>query len=468
MSDSAERSWWARLLLSDLPKPPTSPAKDPADYPGFKGLVSRWVWRVVFQRLTVPGRWVMFFTLVAISYSGASLQLQGHVLALYAGAVWVVAGVGVLLARPRVRVAVRCEGRVCVGEVLPVTVEVQSRGWSGVGGLYVVPHELSRSLDCEPEDGVRVDRVADDGAATVTFGLRCTRRGRHTLRGVRVESDFPFGLLRARRTFLSPHRILVYPRFTPLSRLEIPTGRRYQPGGVALASELGESFEYLGNREYREGDNPRDIDWRATARVGVVAGVGGAGGGGAVASATGGLVVREWVEEYMLRVAVVLDTHVPRPPEIHRREVPARTAAFERAVSLSAAVSDYMARQDYLVDLFAAGPNLYHLTAGRSLAYLDEILDILGCVEQSPRPPFAEVAPAIGDLAERLSTVIFVALDFDEPRREFVQGLLERGVAVKLIVVRPAGMACTLDPAVMGDRVAAVVVSGDTDGGGVL
>lgn len=127
-----------------------------------------------------------------------------------------------------------------------------------------------------------------------------------------------------------------------------------------------------------------------------------------------------------------------------------------------------MARQDYLVDLFAAGPNLYHLTAGRSLAYLDEILDILGCVEQSPRPPFAEVAPAIGDLAERLSTVIFVALDFDEPRREFVQGLLERGVAVKLIVVRPAGMACTLDPAVMGDRVAAVVVSGDTDGGGVL
>ena len=165
-----------------------------------------------------------------------------------------------------------------------------------------------------------------------------------------------------------------------------------------MTSQLGESFEYLGNRDYREGDNPRDIDWRATARATRP-------------------IVREWVEEYMLRAAVILDTHIPaslgRKPAQHRRE------DFKRGVCICAAVSDYMARQDYLVDLFAAGPDLYHLTAGRSLAYLDQILDILACVEESSAEPFDAIEPHIGALLERLSTVICVFLDWNPVRRNF-------------------------------------------------
>ena len=151
----------------------------------------------------------------------------------------------------------------------------------------------------------------------------------------------------------------------------------------------GDSFEYLGNREWRDGDNPRDIDWRATARL-----------SGASSSS---LVVREWREEYFLRVGVVLDTHVPLSAPASKRlflqelreRLPgkaarlARQAALERGVSICAAVSDALARQDYIVDLFAAGPNLYHLMAGRSLAYREQILDILACVEGSPEEPLS-------------------------------------------------------------------------------
>lgn len=144
----------------------------------------------------------------------------------------------------------------------------------------------------------------------------------------------------------------------------------------------------------------------------------------------------------MLRVAVLLDTHIPA--KLPRKVAERRRESFERAVEVAAAVSDYMAREDYLVDLFAAGPNLYHLTAGRSLAYLDQILDILACVEENPAQPFDTLEPQIAELLSRISTVICVLLDWDEPRRAFVQRLQEQGVAVKVIILRDDP--CTLDP----------------------
>jgi uncharacterized protein (DUF58 family) len=221
--------------------------------------------------------------------------------------------------------------------------------------------------------------------------------------------------LRAQRIFEQRQNLIVYPKFFPLARLDLPTGRRYQPGGVALVSELGESFEYLGNREYRDGDNVRDMDWRATARA-------------------QRLIVREWVEEYMLRAAVILDTFEQGNEE-----------AFERAISVAASVSDFLARQDYLVDIFAAGPNLYHLTAGRSLAYLDQILEILACVEASEKEPFEIIEPQIEELISRLSTVICIFLDWDQTRQDFATRLRSQGVAMKIIICRDG--ACTIDPA---------------------
>lgn len=386
----------------------------------FKGELTRWIWRIYTQRLTPAGRWFVLATAIFASYGGASLQIQGYVLASYVAALWWVAAAAMLVYRPRVRLMARLADRASVGDTMPVDLEIEQLGRGRGGDLVVLPHQLPSAIDSVPEHGVPLADLKRGQRARIRLGLRCTRRGKHLVRGFRVETGFPFGIIRARQTFHEPHTILVYPNFTALARLTLPTGRRYQPGGVALASELGESFEYLGNREFRDGDNVRDIDWRATARVQRP-------------------IVREWVEEYMLRVAVILDTHVPVNAPEFRRD------SFERAVSVAAAVSDYMARQDYLVDLFAAGPNLYHLTAGRSLAYLDQILDILACVDENPAEPFDVIEPQITELLSRISTVICVFLDWDEHRRTFVDTLRVQGAAVKVILLSDGR--CTLDPA---------------------
>jgi uncharacterized protein (DUF58 family) len=411
-------------MATKLRFPPLGPSKDISDYPLFTSGVSRWLWRIYAQRLTPAGRWFALATAIFSMYGGISLQLQGYVPAGYTVIIWSVAAMGTLLYRPRVKLTCRNPDRVCAGETVECDIEIeQLRGFGGAD-LVVLPHRLPISIDAVPDDGIVLPDMKMGDRTYTRVGLRCSARGEFTLKGWRVESGFPFGILRAWRTFLIQRKLIVYPKFFPLAALALPTGRRYQPGGVALVSHLGESFEYLGNREYREGDNVRDIDWRATAR-------------------SDKPIVREWVEEYMLRAAVILDTHVP--PKQKARVMQRRRDSFERAVSVTAAVSDFMARQDYLVDLFAAGPNLYHLTAGRSLAYLDQILDILACVGESPTEPMEVIEPQIAELLGRISTAICVFLDWTPTRRDFALRLRSEGVAVKAIICRDGP--CTLDPA---------------------
>jgi len=376
-------------------------------------------WRFYTERFTTPGRWFLWAT-GAFFLSGVnSLELQAYVPLLYTAVLWGLAVLAMLLFKPRVTLTTQHAERVCAGEIMPVEIEVQQmRGLAGAD-LYVVPHRLPPTMDPVPENGVVLKAPANGAKVRVKAGLHCRRRGVYRLQGFRVESDFPLGLLRCHRTFADERPLLVYPRFTRLAHLDVPTGRRYHPGGVALASTLGDSFEYIGNREYREGDNVRNIDWRATARLDKP-------------------IVREYREEYFFRVAVILDTHLPHTADAAQRQT------FERAVSLCAAVSDFMARQEYIVDLFAAGPHLYHLTAGRSIAYLDQILDILACVEESPGEPFEMIEPELlGSLAQ-INTVICVLLDWNETRQALLHRLQQQGAGIKIIIVRDTP--CTLDP----------------------
>ncbi|MFH0911595.1 MAG: DUF58 domain-containing protein [Planctomycetota bacterium] len=180
-------------------------------------------------------------------------------------------------------------------------------------------------------------------------------------------------------------------------------------GGLRLISNIGESEEFIGNREYHPGDRMRNIHHASWARLGFP-------------------VVREFQEEYLCRIALVVDTYLPR---LFRR----RSSDFEAAVSLSAAVAEILSRREHVVDLFAAGPVIYYFQAGRSLAYLDDILDVLACIEACTDDPFDRLAPLIAEKLGQISIVIFVLLDWDEPRERFVRSIRDLGVEVKVLVV---------------------------------
>lgn len=107
---------------------------------------------------------------------------------------------------------------------------------------------------------VRVD-VAGCSVAPVALPLAARERGIHPIGRLAIETGHPFGLFRCWTWVYAPVTRSVYPR--PHGRRPLPQ----QPGSRALAGQGGHGAdEWYGLRPFREGDSPRQVDWKAYAR----------------------------------------------------------------------------------------------------------------------------------------------------------------------------------------------------------
>lgn len=356
--------------------------------------------------LTPRGRYVFWVT-AGFALMGLNTK-QDQVFKVFAvtAAMLLLALLFSLLRAPRVRLACALPSRLTAGRSLTIPLRL-----TGADSL-LRPLLLSFPRDgvsIEPRQAVVVPEEGLEIRRTVT--LRAEKRGRYLLRGPTVRSTDPLGLVGS-RALKSPDEVLfVYPRFYSMESFRLPLGRRYQPGGIPLASHTGDSLEFLGTREYRHGDPIKHIHWRSWARVGEP-------------------VVMEFQEEYFSRIAIILDTFLPKKPTRAEEE------AFEGAISVVASVADYFSRSEYVVDIFAAGPDIYEVSAGRSLAYLENILDVLACLEPCHAPAFEEVGPALFEKLSGITSVVAVVQDWDEARESFLRRVKSHGVDMRVLLVR--------------------------------
>src|SRR5207248_1920060 len=94
-----------------------------------------------------------------------------------------------------------------------------------------------------------------------------TRRGRVHFTGVALASPDIFGLVRNLRRISLPQSFVILPKRYRLPRIDLPGSREYQPAGVALASAVGQSDEFIALRDYRPGDPLRHIHWSSVAKT---------------------------------------------------------------------------------------------------------------------------------------------------------------------------------------------------------
>lgn len=268
-----------------------------------------------------------------------------------------------------------------------------------------------------------VPTIPANGEVEVRVVVTPLRRGLLRLEGMTLARTDPFGLVRAFARLSLPETVLILPKRYLLPPVILPGSMKYQEGGVALASNVGQSDEFVSLREYRRGDPLRRIHWRSWARIGKP-------------------IVKEFEDEFFARHALVLDTFTDEP----------YSETFEEAVSVAASFACSVHTQESLLDLLFVGAQAYCFTVGRGLAHVDQMLEILASVRVCQDKPFESLETLALNHISAVSGCICVLLAWDEPRRRFVEKLKMLEIPVRVVIILAEKPAQPFDPGPMRDQ----------------
>ncbi len=259
--------------------------------------------------------------------------------------------------------------------------------------------------------------------AEVAVEVMPLRRGLLSLTGVTLARPDPLGLFRSFVKVPAPQSVLVLPKRYPLPPISLPGTQKYQEGGVALASNVGQSEEFVALRDYRHGDPLRHIHWRSWAKAGRP-------------------VVKEFEDEFFVRHALVLDTFTDHP----------HSEAFEEAVSVAASFAYTIQTQESLLDLLFIGPESFCFTSGRGLAFADQMLEVLASVRACSEQKFASLERLVLNHAKSVAGCVCVLLNWDQQRQDFVEKLKGLGLPVMVLVIAEPRKAPLVSPGPMADE----------------
>lgn len=104
--------------------------------------------------------------------------------------------------------------------------------------------------------------LAAGSRGQIELPIHAMKRGLQRIDRLRVTSSHPFGLFRVWTWVHAPIEVLIYPR--PAGSLPLPAGGGAR-SGTRSRGRVG-ADEWLGLRPFRDGDSPRQVDWKAYAR----------------------------------------------------------------------------------------------------------------------------------------------------------------------------------------------------------
>ncbi|HEX2973604.1 MAG TPA: DUF58 domain-containing protein, partial [Tepidisphaeraceae bacterium] len=151
--------------------------------------------------------------------------------------------------------------------------------------------------------------VARKTQAVVPMEVIPTRRGLHLLDRYQLSTSFPFGFIRRAIGRQQKDSVLVYPPLAQVDPKLLALCLSAESSGSRMRPRRGGTDEFYGVKEFRQGENPRWIYWRRTAR-------------------TGTLVAKEMTQIAPPRLLLVIDTFLTsRTPQEH--------AHVERAIAMA-------------------------------------------------------------------------------------------------------------------------------------
>ncbi|WP_416901411.1 DUF58 domain-containing protein [Micromonospora echinospora] len=214
-----------------------------------------------------------------------------------------------------------------------------------------------------------VPPLSPGGTTRLSYPVPTADRGVLRLGPVRLHRRDPLRLALRTQTLAAPDQVWVRPRVHPVRPL--PIGPVLDFEGRLTDRVLRGSMAFAALREYRPGDDPRQIHWRSTARAGE-------------------LIVQDRVDTTEPSAAVLLDTRAT----VLDREL------FEEAVELTASVVVSTSRSGQAVDLAVLGEDVADLARLGARGPLDRLAAASRTDDADPTGLLAMVAraPAGGGL----------------------------------------------------------------------
>lgn len=193
------------------------------------------------------------------------------------------------------------------------------------------------------------------------------RRGRYQLTACKVSTKFPFTLFHKSRHLSLREEVIVFPAIYPVLP---PTGHSADAGD-SLAGRLDRRGDFFAMRDYQEGDDPRDIHWRKSARI-------------------DRLMIRQYEQQHGRRIAIFLDNYqqheVLSPDDLNRQE---------RTVSQAASLAAHYIQLGYTVQLVT---RTVGVPPGSGPIHLTSLLRALALIEfVDHEAPFAAPARWTGE-----------------------------------------------------------------------
>jgi len=361
-----------------------------------------WPW----SRLSREGRALFSITCAAAVFGIDVGGSQTHVL-LLASLSWIAATL--VFSRAYRLTGVRMElsvpHRVSVGDELWLDIQLCNDGAQAHHRIRIEPPLM-------PHDGqftrpaAEIEELLPRARANTLASARFSARGEHELEAFRAVALLPLGLSQGPAVRTPGARFMVVPKLAKVVSFATPHQRRQQPGGVNRASRTGDATDLLGLRPYRMGDPLRDLSARAWARHGKP-------------------MVREYQERHFTRFGVIVDTDVSAASPAH----------LEGALSLGAGIVARLCAGEALVELLVTGQRVEPLFVQPGRSALDQSLDLLAVAASESDFASARLMGRLVPHLSRLSSLVFVALGWDEARAAFVSWIEARGVRCVVFVV---------------------------------
>ena len=324
----------------------------------FHWLRQKWAEIRAWRRLKFT-RAGAFFTLGALAIGFAAINTGNNLLYLLLGAMLGAVAVSGWLSEQTIR-ALEVRRTVPTGTPTGAEARIRYEVVNRKGRLASYAVELT---EAGLEGRAFLGRLGPAARAETFSGNIFSHRGVYRLGTLTIGTDFPFGLFRKERDVMLPDELVIWPRTDRAVRAHSAgAGQQIRREASVAGAAPGARGEYRGLREYRPGDDPRDIHWRSSARLNVP-------------------VVREYDQDASETVWIALDVAQPDGPDAE--------AAVEIAASLAARSIQTGAPVGLSAGEFQVQP-------GTGAGHLELILDALARTDfgmaAGPQPPVDRAA----------------------------------------------------------------------------